>query len=141
VLAAKPSQVYVRVLNGSGVTGQAGQAAAALTHRGFHVTSTGDARRFGHRATVIEYSQSSQLPQVGALSKQIPGAQAKQISGLRLGTIDLITGSSYHGLRPQPAPSPSGHSPVASLSHRYGGITGSTSCKSDSGAFTGPLSP
>jgi LCP family protein required for cell wall assembly len=141
VLAAKPSQVYVEVLNGSGVAGQAGQAASALTHRGFHVTGTGDAPRFSHRASVISYSQSSQLPQVRALAKQIPGARIKQVPGLRLGTIDLITGSSYHALRPQPAPSPSAHASVASLSHRYGGITGGTSCKSDSGAFAGPLSP
>lgn len=141
VLAARPSQVYVKVLNGSGVTGQAGQVASALAHRGFHVTATGDAARFGHSATVIEYGQSSQLPQVRALAKQIPGARVKRVPGLPLGTIDLITGSSYHGLRPQPAPSSSAHSSVASLSHRYGGITGSTSCKSDSGAFAGPLSP
>jgi LCP family protein required for cell wall assembly len=141
VLAANPSQVYVTVLNGSGITGQAGQVASALAHRGFHVTATGDAPRFGHRATVIQYSQASQLPQVRALARQIPGARAERVPGLRLGTIDLVTGSSYHGLRPQHAPPPSGHSSVASLSHRYGGITGSTSCKSDTGAFTGPLSP
>jgi LCP family protein required for cell wall assembly len=141
VLAAKPSQVYVKVLNGSGITGQAGQVASALTHRGFHVTGTGDAPRFAHRATVISYSQSSQLPQVRALAKQIPGARVKQVAGLRLGTIDLITGSSYRGLRPQSTPSPSAHSSVGSLSHRYGGITGSASCKSDSSAFAGPLSP
>jgi LCP family protein required for cell wall assembly len=46
-----------------------------------------------------------------------------------------------------PAPSPSAAasrppgSPVRGLAQSYGGITGSASCGSDTGAFTGPLSP
>jgi LCP family protein required for cell wall assembly len=39
-----------------------------------------------------------------------------------------------------PAPR-SSRSPVSSLAQSYGGITGSASCTSDSGAFAGPLSP
>jgi LCP family protein required for cell wall assembly len=39
-----------------------------------------------------------------------------------------------------PAPRASG-SPVGNLAHSYGGINGSASCTSDSGAFAGPLSP
>jgi LCP family protein required for cell wall assembly len=39
-----------------------------------------------------------------------------------------------------PAPR-SSRSPVGNLAQSYGGITGSASCTSDSGAFAGPLSP
>jgi LCP family protein required for cell wall assembly len=39
-----------------------------------------------------------------------------------------------------PAPR-SSRSPVSNLAQSYGGITGSASCTSDSGAFAGPLSP
>jgi LCP family protein required for cell wall assembly len=41
---------------------------------------------------------------------------------------------------PAQAGRPAG-SPVGSLAHNYGGISGSASCASDSGAFAGPLSP
>ena len=54
VLTTSPGNVKVEVLNGSGLTRVASQAAAGLTSRGFNVTGTGDAPNFaytqvGHR--------------------------------------------------------------------------------------------
>ena len=139
---ASPSTVHVQVLNGSGIAGVAGQAAASLAGRGFHVTGTGDAPAFTYQATVIEYRSASQLPQVNTLTQQIAAAQVRRVAGLPQGTLDLIIGSGFTGLRPQhPSPSHSASAPVASLGKSYGGITGNASCSSDTSAFTGPLSP
>jgi LCP family protein required for cell wall assembly len=139
---ARPSTVHVQVLNGSGIAGQAGQAAASLAGCGFHVTGTADAPAFTYQATVIEYSSASQLPQVNTLTQQIAGAQQRQVAGLPPGTLTLIIGSAFTGLRPQPSPSHSAaSSSVAGLGKSYGGITGNASCNSDTSAFTGPLSP
>ena len=58
-------------------------------------------------------------------------------------TIDLIVGSRFRALVPQPSPSgasPSGKS-LTTLAESDGGITGSASGRSDAGAFAGPLSP
>jgi LCP family protein required for cell wall assembly len=50
--------------------------------------------------------------------------------------------ASPSGTASSPAPSPgTTGSPVRGLAQNYGGISGSASCSSDSGAFTGPLSP
>jgi hypothetical protein len=138
---ARPSTVHVQVLNGSGAAGAAGQAAAALAARGFHVTGTADAPAFTYQATVIEYNSAAQLPQLNTLTQQIAGAQEQRTAGLPHGTLTLIIGSAFTGLRPQPNPSHSASTPVANLGKSYGGITGNASCNSDSSAFTGPLSP
>ncbi len=42
---------------------------------------------------------------------------------------------------PSPSPTQSPKATVGNLAQNYGGITGSASCTSDSGAFAGPLSP
>jgi hypothetical protein len=42
---------------------------------------------------------------------------------------------------PSPSPTRSPKAPVSNLAQTYGGTTGSASCRSDSGAFSGPLSP
>jgi LCP family protein required for cell wall assembly len=138
----RPRQVHVTVLNGSGVAGQAGQVAAALASRGFHITGTGDAASYSYRSSVIEYGTAAQLPAVKALSSQLAGAQQKQVPGLGPGGLDLIIGSSFTALAPWPSahPAPSGRS-VTSLARAYGGISASASCRSDAAAFAGPLSP
>jgi LCP family protein required for cell wall assembly len=147
VLAASPSQVSVTVLNGSGVAGQAGQVASALASRGFHITGTGDAASFSYTSSVIEYSSASQRSQVKALRETIPHVVEQRVAGLPAGTLQLIIGSSFTGLKASQgaagssAGSSSSGSSVASLSKTYGGITGSASCSSDTGAFQGPLSP
>jgi LCP family protein required for cell wall assembly len=141
---ALPSQVSVDVLNGSGMAGIAGTAASALTSRGFHVAGTGDAASFSYTKSVIEYASASELPAVTTLKQQIPSVTVREIPGLVPGTLDLVIGSSFTTLAAQPSPAPThpAKAPsVGSLATTYGGITGGTSCKSDAGAFSGPLSP
>jgi LCP family protein required for cell wall assembly len=141
---APPSQVSVDVLNGSGIAGIAGTAASALSSRGFHVAGTGDAASFGYTKSVIEYASASQRPAVTTLKQQIPSATIRKIPGLAPGTLELIIGSSFTKLAAQPPPAPTHQAKtlsVGSLATKSGGITGGASCKSDAGAFSGPLSP
>jgi LCP family protein required for cell wall assembly len=153
-LTAKPSQVKVRVLNGSGTHGVAAREAATLTGRGFDVTGTADAPAFGFTSSVIEYASSAQMPEVNTLRQQLTPVTVKQVPSLGNGAIDLILGADFtaagsgsgSGSSPSgggtPSPSASASTPgVGSLASANGGITASASCKSDAGAFAGPLSP
>jgi LCP family protein required for cell wall assembly len=140
---ARPSQVKVQVLNGSGITGLAGQAAAALTSRGFQVTGTGDAPSYGYTGSVIKYASPTGRPAVNTLRKQLSDVTVQQDTTLAPGTIELILGSSFSQLA-QPsstAASPKATQSVHSLAGSYGGITGDTACKGDRAAFKGPNSP
>ena len=147
-LDAAPATVKVRILNGSGVTGIASQAAAALSARGFDVTGTGDAASFGYTRSVIEYASMTSQPEVTTLARQLSSVTVRRDPSLAPGTIELILGTSFTALAPPPAAShqaakrarPSAQA-VGSLARSYGGTTGAASCKSDTAAFAGPNSP
>jgi LCP family protein required for cell wall assembly len=136
--SASPSQVTVEVLNGSGAAGMASQTASGLASRGFHVTKTHSASPARVR-TVIEYGAASQRPKANAVAAQLPGAKVKQVASLSTGPVVVILGSRGGSLKPKPKPSDS-HK-VAGLSSKYGGINATANCRSDTGAFAGPLSP
>ncbi len=153
VVDVQPSQVKVTVLNGSGAAGVAGQAASALTSRGFDVLGTGDATSasgaadFTYTTSVIEYASPSLLAAADTLKKQLSPVTVRENPALAPGTVDLILGSSFTALAPQGSasagsgkatrPTPS----VSSLAQSYNGITASTSCTGDQAAFQGPNSP
>ena len=151
VLTTSPSKVKVEVLNGSGIAGLAGQAAASLTSRGFDVTGTGDAGSFAYTNSVIEYSSAADLAEVNTLKKELSAVTDLKDATLKAGTVDLILGSDYTGLSSsaaaaQPSPTPSASpspssSGISSLAQSAGGITAAAPCASDSSAFAGPLSP
>ena len=163
VLTTSPGNVKVEVLNGSGVSRVASEAAAGLTSRGFDVTGTGDAPNFADTKSVIEYSTAADMPAVNTLMKELTNVTSRQVPSLPPGTVDLILGSDFTGLvarapqNPQATASPtatasqatSSASPsaspsasgVASLAQSNGGITAAAACSADSSAFSGPLSP
>ena len=164
VLTTSPGNVKVEVLNGSGVTRVASQAAAGLTSRGFNVTGTGDAPNFAYTKSVIEYSTAADMPAVNTLMKQLTNVTSLQVPSLTPGTVDLILGSDFTGLAPRApqatatpatgtasasAGTSAGASPsasasasgVAGLAQSNGGITAAAACTADSSAFSGPLSP
>jgi LCP family protein required for cell wall assembly len=151
VLTTSPSKVKVEVLNGSGIAGLAGQAAASLTSRGFDVTGTGDAGSFAYTKSVIEYSSAADLAEVNTLKKELSAVTDLKDATLKAGTVDLILGSDFTGLSSsaaaaQPSPTPSASpspssSGISSLAQSAGGITAAAPCASDSSAFAGPLSP
>ena len=170
VLTTSPSNVKVKILNGSGTPGIARQAAAGLTSRGFDVTGTGNAGSFAYTKSVIEYSSAADLAAVNTLKQELTNVTDLQDATLAPGTVELILGSDFNGLLPQTSattvtpdtasataspsatastsaspgasasPSTSG-SGVANLAQNTNGITAAASCASDSGAFSGPLSP
>lgn len=147
-LTLSPSQVRVKVLNGSPV-GQAAQVAAELASRGFHVVGTGNAARLTHVRTVIEYGTITDLPAAGTLKKQFTSAAVRLVPSLAAGTVQVIIGSAFTALAapsPSASPLPSGSPspsvspvPIGNLSGSFGGITGSVSCRNS--AFYGPNSP
>jgi LCP family protein required for cell wall assembly len=156
VLTTSPSKVKVEVLNGSGVSEIADQAAADLASRGFDVTGTGDAASFAYTNSVIEYSSSADLAEVNTLKKELSEVTDRQDASLKPGTVELILGSDFTGLTSssaaEPTSSPSASpsaspstspssSSVTGLAQSTGGITAAASCASDSSAFAGPLSP
>ena len=162
VLTTSPADVKVEVLNGSGVSRIASEAAAGLTSRGFDVTGTGDAPSFAYTDSVIEYSSAADMAAVNTLKKELTNVTSLRVASLTPGTVDLILGSDFTGLAPSPvtqvtpqasatpsaqqasAASPSASassSGVASLAQSNGGITAAAACTSDSSAFAGPLSP
>jgi LCP family protein required for cell wall assembly len=95
--APSPSSITVRVLNGSGVAGQAGEAAGSLRADGFKVSTTGDASNFNYTHSVVEYGTGS-LPAAKALEGRVGGGTTLQeVSSLPAGDLVLITGQSYLG--------------------------------------------
>jgi LCP family protein required for cell wall assembly len=170
VLTTSPSNVKVEVLNGSGVTRLASQAAAGLTSRGFDVTGTGDAPSFAYTSSVIEYASAADIADVNTLKQELSNVTGLVDASLTPGTVDLILGSDFTGLKPASSTSPTsaasssatpsvspsagssasaGASPSASVSasglgglaQSNGGITAAAACASDGSAFAGPLSP
>jgi LCP family protein required for cell wall assembly len=165
VLTTSPSNVKVEVLNGSGVSSVASEAAAGLTSRGFDVTGTGDAPTFAYTKSVIEYSSATDMAAVNTLKRELTNVTSLRVASLTPGTVELIVGSDFTGLAPETGQSPqtpatsvtpqasatptvqpsSGTSPsasgVAGLAQSNGGITAAAACTADSSAFAGPLSP
>jgi LCP family protein required for cell wall assembly len=159
VLTTSPSNVKVKVLNGSGQQGIAAQAAAALTGRGFDVTGTGNAASFAYTNSVIEYASTTDMAAVNTLKQQLTNVADLQDSSLAPGTVALILGSDFTGLTAASATPSASATPgattssgasaspsasasgVASLAQNNNGITAAAACASDSSAFAGPLSP
>ncbi|HUB70395.1 MAG TPA: LCP family protein [Acidimicrobiales bacterium] len=102
-----PSSIVVRVLNGSGVAGQAGHAANVLEGLGFKVSATGDAANYNYNSSVIEYGPGD-VADAKALEARIPGgAVLDEVNALPLHQLVLITGQSYSLQSWQPgAPGP-----------------------------------
>jgi len=139
VLDAAPSQVKVQVENGAGTNGLAGQVQADLTKRGFDVVGAGDASSFTYTTSVIEYAASSDIPAVNTLKAQLSNVKVEQDASLTPGTITLIVGSTYTGLKSASATRPGTTPPsISKLSSGDGAISGNARVCGDTGAFTGP---
>ncbi|HYD09359.1 MAG TPA: LCP family protein [Acidimicrobiales bacterium] len=97
-----PSAVSVRVLNGSGVAGQAGETAAALNVLGFQVPSPGNADRT-ERTTILygpEQGGKAALLELYLAS----GASLVEDSSLQGVDVVLITGTDFTGVLDAPRP-------------------------------------
>jgi len=102
-----PSDVKVRVLNGTGSAGQAGDAATELGTAGFAPGGLGDADRFGYTRTEIRYAPGAQ-PKAALLARYLGGVGSLVADASIRGTdLVLVTGSDWKGVTP-PAGSATG---------------------------------
>jgi LCP family protein required for cell wall assembly len=139
VLDAAPSQVKVQVENGAGTNGLAGQVQADLGKRGFDVVGAGDASSFTYTTSVIQYATSSDVPAVNTLKAQLSNVKVEQNASLTPGTITLIVGSTYTGLKSASARHSGTTTPsISKLSSGDGAIRANVGVCKDRGAFTGP---
>ncbi len=100
-----PDLVHVQVLNGTGVSGQATQAADALGVAGFDVVGTGNA------TGAIPWAQTTVLYRAGderyaqRLARQVAGGAAYEVSDdVSDGQVALVTGSDFTAISGDPAP-------------------------------------
>jgi LCP family protein required for cell wall assembly len=96
-LTVAPSDITVTVLNGSGVTGVAAKAAAALTNEGFHATVGGDANSSSYATTVVKYG-SGKAQSAQTVAAAITGAKRKADTSLSPTSITVIIGANYSGV-------------------------------------------
>lgn len=98
-----PSAVTVRVLNGTGVAGQAGEARDALTAAGFTVAGVGDGPR-GTAVTTIRYGPGQEA-KATLLSRSFePAVQLVEDPTLEGVDAVITTGATYTGLLATPRP-------------------------------------
>ena len=92
-----PAEVSVAVYNGSGISGLAASAAAALQAQGYVVTSTGNADSHEYTATEIRYAAGDQAL-ANTLAAAIPGATTAEADEPVSGTLELVLGSNFNGV-------------------------------------------
>jgi LCP family protein required for cell wall assembly len=138
VLTTSPSNVKVKILNGSGVAGIASQAAAGLTSRGFDVTGTGNAASFAYTNSVIEYASASDLAAVNTLKQQLTNVTTLQDGSLTPGTVELILGSDFTALAPAAAGSASSSASASSNASASPSASASSGTSASSGASASP---
>jgi LCP family protein required for cell wall assembly len=97
----RPSAVSVQVLNGSGLSGQAAQAARELRDNGFKVASTGNAGNFNYTESVVEYGPGGAAA-ARLLQSEVGGGAALQTgAGLQGDNVVLVTGRGFSGISHQ----------------------------------------
>ncbi len=104
---AAPAEVSVEVYNGSGTSGLAAEAAAALETADFVVTSTGNADSSDYEQTVIRHAAGDEAL-AATLAGQVPGALTEVDEDASSGTVQLILGSDFTAVgQPTTPPAPS----------------------------------
>lgn len=100
-----PADVKVRVLNGSGAPGVAGDTAADLGAAGFSPAGLGDADTFGYSKSEIRYAPSAQAR--AALLGRYLGGVGKLVadSSIRGTDLVLVIGADWRGVDPPPGSS------------------------------------
>ncbi|MEV7422514.1 MULTISPECIES: LCP family protein [unclassified Streptomyces] len=89
--------VRVRVLNGTGISGQAAKVAEELRSAGFTVTEIGNAPGSAQRTTV-GYPQDQAEP-ARVLATRVPDSTARQDGTATPGVVTLTVGKDFDGVR------------------------------------------
>jgi LCP family protein required for cell wall assembly len=116
---ANPGDTRVRVLNGTGAAGLAGQVALSLHAVGYNIADRGDADSFKYTQTVVRYG-SGALAKAQLLQRYLAGgARLQSDSTLRTVDVAIVVGSDYSGVRAKPGPLPAGQTttPPTTVGH------------------------
>lgn len=106
----QPSQVKVQVLNGTTTPGLAGRAGDQLKARGYQVVKVGTLTGTKPTHTEVRYGSGADQ-QAAALAQVIPGAKTVAGQNTPAGTVDLVLGPDWQGLKStQPTSIPSSSS-------------------------------
>ncbi|MBV9933252.1 MAG: LCP family protein [Actinobacteria bacterium] len=97
-----PNLIRVRVLNGSGYSGQASKVATGLEQAGFNVADKGDAHSFSYNDTEIRYG-SGQKDKALVLQSYVQGG-SKIVQDNTIQGVDLIitSGTNFGGIKAAP---------------------------------------
>ncbi len=93
--SVSPGSVTVQVFNGSGVSGAASEAAAALTDAGFGTGAEGNAEATD--ATTVSHRTGDDAA-AALVAAQVPGAAVTVDDDLPEGTVTLVIGADYNGI-------------------------------------------
>ena len=97
-LGVQPADVRVRVLNGSGADGVAGEASGLLQDAGFNIADRGDADSYGYDRTVIQHAPG-QLAKAQLLESFVQGSTVvEEDRTLRTVDVTVVLGASYRGV-------------------------------------------
>jgi polyisoprenyl-teichoic acid--peptidoglycan teichoic acid transferase len=102
-----PNEIKVRVLNGSGVNGQAAEVANDLKSFGFVLETYGSASTFKYIQPEIRYGTGQKAKALVVQAYVKGGAKLVLDPTIRGFDVVLITGSGYSGLAKPGAPAPS----------------------------------
>lgn len=122
----RPNDVRVRVLNGSGVTGQAGETGDELAAAGFGSAGTGDAERLDTALTVVRYTAGGE-GKADLVSRYLdPRPRLELVEGTLGADVVVVTGSGHEGVRATPRPASATTSTTAAPSTSSTSSTTST---------------
>jgi hypothetical protein len=112
-----PSSITVRVLNGSGVAGQAAQAAQGLRSAGFQVSSYATSTSASKAATTVDYPSGSHA-QAQAVAGYLHGpVTLSQVDTGGAGLIVITTGTAFGGVSGIQASAPTQATPAPDTTH------------------------
>jgi hypothetical protein len=89
--------VTVDVYNGSGISGLAAEAAAALTNAGFGAGTTGNADSNAYTVTEIRHAPGEEALANTVLAA-IPGATVVEAADVPAGTVHVVLGTDFNGV-------------------------------------------
>ncbi len=131
------TSVKASVLNGTLIGGLAAKAASELTSIG--VTLVGqpaDAPTSSYTDSVVEYGAPADQVAAKAVASHIAGATVEQVTGIAVGTVQVVLGSSFAGVTKAAAKKKSADKPLGAIAGSY---KASSKCRNS--AFFGPNLP
>ena len=130
----QPRDVRVLVLNGSGLTGQAGQTSAALAAAGFGAAGTGEADHFDVTETLVRYTPGNEAKADLVARYLDPSARLELVEGTLDADVVVVTGTLLTGVRGEPRPA--GPSTTASTTTTTAATSTSTTTASSTSTTT-----